>query len=191
MLPTYQSSPNGAPFKPFHLNKNYPTVCGVLNIFGWFVIVMRILCQRCYYSILTVQLVERKHICLWGGSHLSRAGQIGPRVANGWPPLHISSKSRSCVAGRNNAELGSANSLHASTYYSECNKRKKSTLYVFILAYLVQICWVEEILQENNISIYVQNRKSDKKSDSDYQQVAQLGQANGLQPPLVKSLKKN
>ncbi|CAK8682970.1 unnamed protein product [Clavelina lepadiformis] len=34
ILPMFQSAPNGAPFKPFHLNKNYPSVRGLLDIDG-------------------------------------------------------------------------------------------------------------------------------------------------------------
>nr|CAB3264911.1 fibrocystin-L-like [Phallusia mammillata] len=34
MLPLFQSGPNGAPFKPFQLNKNYPAIHGLLNISG-------------------------------------------------------------------------------------------------------------------------------------------------------------
>ncbi|CAK8682966.1 unnamed protein product [Clavelina lepadiformis] len=34
MLPMFQSGPNGAPFKPFNLNKNYPSVRGLLDIDG-------------------------------------------------------------------------------------------------------------------------------------------------------------
>ena len=41
------------------------------------------------------------------------AGQIGHRVANGLPPLRISSK-EAVLPGHNDAEMGLANSLHAS-----------------------------------------------------------------------------
>ncbi|XP_076824499.1 fibrocystin-L-like isoform X2 [Clavelina lepadiformis] len=34
MLPMFQSGPNGAPFKAFNLNKNYPSVRGLLDIDG-------------------------------------------------------------------------------------------------------------------------------------------------------------
>ena len=66
----------------------------------------------------------------------SQAGQIGHSVANGSPPLRksdtvlptarhrcdISSK-EAVLPGRNDAEMGPANSLHASAYYSDYTKR--------------------------------------------------------------------
>ena len=53
----------------------------------------------------------------------SRAGQIGHSVANGSPPLrHIFNRS-SVACRRNDAEVGPANSLHASAYYREYNKK--------------------------------------------------------------------
>ena len=53
----------------------------------------------------------------------SRTGQIERSVANGSPPLrHFFERSR--VARRcNEAEMDHANSLHALTYYGECNER--------------------------------------------------------------------
>ena len=50
-----------------------------------------------------------------------RAGQIGRSVDNGLTPLgHFE---RIVLLGRNDAEMGPANSLHASAYYSEYNER--------------------------------------------------------------------
>ncbi|CAK8674402.1 unnamed protein product [Clavelina lepadiformis] len=34
LLPLFQSNPNAAPFKPFHVNLNYPAIRGLLNITG-------------------------------------------------------------------------------------------------------------------------------------------------------------
>ena len=51
----------------------------------------------------------------------SRTGQIGHSVANGSPPLRHFFE-WSCVAGRNDAEMGPANSLHAPAHYSEYNE---------------------------------------------------------------------
>ena len=48
----------------------------------------------------------------------SRTGQIGHSVTNGSPPLRHSLKG-AVLPGRNDAEMGPANSLHASAYYSE------------------------------------------------------------------------
>ena len=48
-------------------------------------------------------------------------GQIVHNVAHRSPPLRHFFE-RSCVAGRcNDAEMGFANSLHASTWHRECN----------------------------------------------------------------------
>ena len=53
----------------------------------------------------------------------SRPGQIGHSVVDGLPPLQHFFK-RSCVAHkRNDAEMGPANSLHASAQYSKYNER--------------------------------------------------------------------
>ena len=52
----------------------------------------------------------------------SRAGQIGHNVANGQPRCDISSKG-AVLPGRNDAEMGLVNSLHALACYSECNER--------------------------------------------------------------------
>ena len=52
----------------------------------------------------------------------SRAGQIGHSVANGSHRCDISSKG-AVLPGRYDAEMGPANSLQASAYYSECNER--------------------------------------------------------------------
>ena len=57
----------------------------------------------------------------------SRTGQIGHSVTNGSPPLRYSSKG-AVLPGRNDAEMGPANSLHSSTYYSEYNERYDLTL---------------------------------------------------------------
>ena len=51
----------------------------------------------------------------------SRAGQIGHSVANGLLPQRQFFE-RSWVARRNDAEIGPANSLHASAYYTEYNE---------------------------------------------------------------------
>ena len=59
----------------------------------------------------------------WGLRFKSRASQIKHIVAIGSPPLRHILK-RSCVACRHNdAETGPANSLHASAWCSEYNKR--------------------------------------------------------------------
>ena len=52
----------------------------------------------------------------------SRTSQIGHSVTNGSPPLRLSSK-EAVLPGRNDAEMGPANSLYASAYYSEYNER--------------------------------------------------------------------
>ena len=52
----------------------------------------------------------------------SRAGQIGHSVANGSSPCDISSKG-AVLPRRNDVEIGPANSLHASAYYSEYQER--------------------------------------------------------------------
>ena len=36
MLPTFQSATNGAPFKSFHQQKNYPALLGLLDIDGMY-----------------------------------------------------------------------------------------------------------------------------------------------------------
>ena len=50
------------------------------------------------------------------------AGQIGHRVANARHPCDVSSKG-AVLSRHNDAEMGPANSLHASAYYSEYNER--------------------------------------------------------------------
>ena len=60
-----------------------------------------------------------------GQKFKSRTGQIERSVANDSPPLRYFFE-RSCVAndgGRNDAEMGPANSFHASAYYIEYNER--------------------------------------------------------------------
>ena len=52
----------------------------------------------------------------------SRAGQIGPSVANGSPPQRHFFERR-CVLECNDAEMGPANSLHALAYFSDYNER--------------------------------------------------------------------
>ena len=61
------------------------------------------------------------------GGFRSRAGQIEHSVANGSQPLRHFFE-RSCVVGRDDAEMDPANSLHTSAYYIECNKRFDSTM---------------------------------------------------------------
>ena len=52
----------------------------------------------------------------------SRAGQIGHSVANGSPPLRYFSEKRAVLPGRNDAEIGPVNLLHASAYSASIMK---------------------------------------------------------------------
>ena len=59
----------------------------------------------------------------------SRAGQIGHSVAK---RLATTVAFFGVAHRRNDAEMGPANSLHASAYYSEYNERKKRTVVIFL-----------------------------------------------------------
>ena len=67
---------------------------------------------------IIVQLFERYRVLLWSGLRFkSWTSQTGHRVSNGSPPQqHFFEK-------RYDAEMGPANSLHASASYSEYNQR--------------------------------------------------------------------
>ena len=52
-----------------------------------------------------------------------RAGQIGHSVANGSPPLQHFFERKYAARRRNDAEMGPANSLHASAYYNEYDEK--------------------------------------------------------------------
>ena len=94
----------------------------------------------------------------------SRAGQIGRSVANGSPLLRYFFKG-AVLFRRNDAEMGPANSLHASAQYSEYNKRfdliyfsvstivdtwKEGPGQMFpIPSFLTQPCWDPQVLFRN------------------------------------------
>ena len=65
-------------------------------------------------------LVMRSSLKRWSEVKF-QAGQIGYSVANGLPPLRHFFESTSVACWRSDAEMDPANSLHASTYYSEYN----------------------------------------------------------------------
>ena len=73
----------------------------------------------------------------------SRAGQIGHSVADGSPSLRYFSE-RSCVARRNDAEIGPVNLLQASAYYSEHNERLNLKIYRLLLLSVLHLCNLEK-----------------------------------------------
>ena len=74
----------------------------------------------------------------------SRAGQIEHSVANGRHRCDIS-PNRAVLPGRNDAEVGPVNLLHASAYYREHNEGFNLKIFRLLLLSVLQLCDLEKL----------------------------------------------